>query len=76
MKFIFKIIRKTFGDQKIKTLSLHPLLEKAVVLKTRLKRGFFEAKADRKSEEKFLWIKIKLLSLQSAKTKVKRNKVL
>jgi hypothetical protein len=48
MKIIFKIIRETFGDQKIKTLSLHPLLEKAVVLKTRLKREFFEAKAEKK----------------------------
>jgi len=33
MKFIFEISKKTFGDQKLKTLSLHPLLEKATFQK-------------------------------------------
>jgi len=33
MKFIFKKSKKTFGDRKLKTLSLHPLLEKAVFQK-------------------------------------------
>jgi len=33
MKTNFKIIEKTFGYQKSKTLSLHPLLEKAAFQK-------------------------------------------
>jgi len=33
MKFIFKKSKKTFGDQKLKTLSLHPLLQKAAFQK-------------------------------------------
>jgi len=33
MKFIFKKSKKTLGDQKLKTLSLHPLLQKAAFQK-------------------------------------------
>jgi hypothetical protein len=33
MKFIFKKSKKIFGDQNLKALSLHPLLEKAAFQK-------------------------------------------
>jgi len=33
MKFIFKKSKRIFGDQNLKILSLHPLLEKATFQK-------------------------------------------